>query len=118
MRGTGKTTKLLKATPQGGIFVVQSTQMVPYIQRWIKESGRQNDDITVISVTQLDQLRGLSPRPITVDHCVTETLDILLEEQGVEFLVAISMAPFVIKCDDDGDIATLWGNADVRTQSN
>lgn len=115
MRGTGKTTKLLKATPQGGVFIVQSQQMVPYIQRWIKESGRQNDDIAVVSVTQLDQLRGFTPRPITIDHCVTETLDILLEEQGTEFLIACAMAPFVIKCDEDGDIATLWGNADVRT---
>jgi hypothetical protein len=113
MRGTGKTTKLLKATPQGGVFIVQSAQMVKYVERWIKESGRELDDILVIPVDNLQQLAGLPPRPITIDHCVTETMDLLLEEQGVKFLVACALAPFVIKCDEDGDIATLWGNMDV-----
>jgi hypothetical protein len=108
MRGTGKTTKLLKATPQGGIFVVQNKWMTQYLQQWIKMNGRENDEIQVISVEDLDQLRGMRPRPMAIDHCVVETFSMLSPEQAEEFAIATYVAPYILKSDNDGDVQTLW----------
>jgi len=112
MRGTGRTTKLLKATPQGGAFVVQNKQMIRYIQGWIATSNRHRDDITVVSVDSLQHLRGFRPRPMVIDHCVTETMHLVSPEDSEEFLIALSMAPYVIKCDEDGDVVTIWNSHD------
>lgn len=110
MRGTGKTTKLLKATPQGGVFVVQNMPIKRYIDQWIHNNQRDKDDIQVICVEHLDALRGRYQRPLAIDHCVADSLDLLSHEQSQELLIAMSMAPFVLSSDEDGDVVTHWNN--------
>lgn len=108
MRGTGKTTRLLKATPNGGLFVVQNTAMMKYIGDWIEATGRGDDAIVVIAADNLAARRGFAPLPMTIDHCVLDSMALYSQEEQEEFAIQTSMAPYVVYCDEEGDIVTAW----------
>lgn len=104
----GKTTKLLKATPSGGIFVVHSEQMVQYINQWLVEEGRNNDNITVVSVEQFTHKIDTDRRPITIDHFITEGQCSFISRDDELALAEYCShrAPFIITTDQDGHIKT------------
>lgn len=102
MRGTGKTTRLLKAAPRDSVFIVQPG-MQEYIKHWIKESGRAKDKIDVVSTNSLVTLRGLR-KPLTIDHTVTDSMILLSPEQREELSMLRYVSPFTVMTDIDGDI--------------
>lgn len=108
MRGTGKTTKLLKATPQGGIFVVQNVAVKRYIDQWIHNNQRQNDDIQVLSVEHLDAIVGQTHRPMAIDHCVADSIGLLDSYEAEKLLLAMAFAPYLLSTDEEGDVVTYW----------
>lgn len=100
-RGTGKTTRLVKATPSGGIYVVDSQGMKGIIENYIKEIGR-DGEITVSTTDNLKlSLRGVCS-PIAIDH---NCFDIGLEDNVRE---AIFMQPLVLTNDYQGDVITSY----------
>ena len=46
-RGTGRTTRLLKAIPNGGYYVVTHHNLIKYVNQAIDTLGRKQDRLTV-----------------------------------------------------------------------
>lgn len=101
-RGTGKTTRLIKALPDGGIYITQSG-MQSVVDQYLKQIGRNDANIKVLSVRQLDQLRGKQPRPVAIDHFVIE--DRLIADSDWRL---ITRAPMILRCDEEGDVIVTY----------
>lgn len=72
-RGTGRTTRLLSMTPQGGMFITHSPNMVSYIHKWAKANGQSINITSMGSVRAIgDAIRGKRHPVIVMDHTVAE----------------------------------------------
>lgn len=67
-RGTGRTTRQLKALQYGGFFVVEHHRQTPYVHNLCGYIGR--PDIRVIAKDQLLHLLGLTVTEVAIDHDV------------------------------------------------
>ena len=100
-RGTGKTTRLVKATPTGGTYVVSTGPMTRIISNYLKEIGR-DGDLTVVSVDNITQATIGRRAPIAIDHsCFELGLD-------DEIRAAIFTQPLVLTNDYQGDVITSY----------
>jgi hypothetical protein len=105
-RGTGKTTRLIKATPRGGIYVVSSAKMVHIIERYLGEIKR-TGDLKIISVESAHRdLKGVRA-PIAIDHTVFE--EGALQEDLAFYL---TYAPLILTNDYEGDVITSYKRVD------
>ena len=109
-RGTGKTTRLLAATPGRGVYIVQNSAMKYYVEQWIRDNGRANEQIKVVPVENLQSLKGYRG-PISVDHTVLESLDLFGYSIRTELLYQLRYAPLVLKTDPEGNVVTWWRGA-------
>lgn len=100
-RGTGKTTRLIKATPRGGIYVVPNSGMVDIVNGYLKQIQRDHD-LEVMSITDKTQLRGKN-KPIAIDHTVFEEGP--LTEDLAFYL---PFAPLILTNDSEGDVITSY----------
>jgi hypothetical protein len=80
-RGTGRTTRLIKALPHGAGFIIHPPSLRGQVEAWAKEQGR--DDICVGTLQTLKSTcRGRSH--VGIDHFVFECgglLDLDVEER-------------------------------------
>jgi len=70
-RASGRTHRALEALPDGGVFVVHSLRFRPHVEHVLHNQGRAHDAVRVVSVVNLNALRGLN-KPVVVDHFVYE----------------------------------------------
>ena len=101
-RGTGKTTRLIKATPSGGVYIVSTPVMSSIVRDYLKTIGREGE-LSVVSIESApDQLRGRRTA-VAVDHtCLDEGLD----TEGVRD--AIWGQPLVMTNDYQGDVISTY----------
>lgn len=102
-RGSGRTTRLIKAMPKGGYYVVHSAQMIPIVKRYLKQIGREGE-LEVVSISNPHWMRGPSNIIVGIDHFVFDSTS---EQQVAEmyqgFLPCGSM---VMTNDYEGDVMT------------
>lgn len=100
-RGTGRTTRLVKATPSGGTYVVHSSNMVPVVKGYLSQIGR-DGELDVVSLNQaFNNLRGKRV-PVAIDHCCfEEAYDI-----GRFYDEVLYAMPIVMSTDYEGDVIT------------
>jgi hypothetical protein len=70
-RGSGKTTRLIKALPHGGFLLVHSTPFANIVRVYLREINRR--DIKVASCTNYNELRGKVIDAIGVDHFIEDS---------------------------------------------
>jgi hypothetical protein len=103
-RGTGKTTRLVKATPDGGVYLVHSDRMKGVIKGYLEQIGRKGE-ITVLCIEDVarDALRGRRC-PVAIDHCCFE------EGYGTvpEIYDAVTRMPVILTNDYEGDVITSY----------
>jgi hypothetical protein len=105
-RGTGKTTRLIKATPRGGIYVVNNAGMVDIVNGYLKQIQR-GGDLQVISTQSAKiALKGWR-KPIAIDHTVFEEGPL---EQELAFY--LTYAPVILTNDHEGDVITSYKRVD------
>lgn len=104
-RGTGQTTRLLKATPLGGAYIVTHSPMKTLIEQYLTKIDRKYD-IMVFSVDEVVDQFALKGRniPVAVDHsCFEEghsAINRLMEH--------VHAAPMILTNDFEGDVITTW----------
>lgn len=104
-RGTGRTTRLIKATPQGGIYIVHSQAMVEVVNRYLRQIGREGE-LRVVSISEAkdtDKLRGLKA-PIAIDHVVVEADRATI----LSIYEYAHRMPFILMNDYEGDVTTTY----------
>lgn len=72
-RGTGRTTRLIKALPKNSLFLVHSQGLCRMVEQYKHEIGR--SDITVVSFPRFKQVVGFMepPAAIGIDHFAIES---------------------------------------------
>ncbi len=99
-RGTGKTTRLIKATPKGGIYVVTCGAMAGIVKRYLEEIDRPNE-LEVIGVDDLvKRLRGTRGLAVAIDHTVRLTAE--------ENTLLAYAAALILETDYEGDVTTTY----------
>lgn len=94
-RGTGRTTRLVKATPPGGLYVVNSQGMCGVIKGYLDQIGRSRE-VEVIAMDKACML-GRS-QPLAIDHlCFDEGLSDDIRD-------ALYNSPLVLTNDFEGDV--------------
>lgn len=73
LRGTGRTTTQVNATPIGGIYVI-TAGMRGYMRGLLHGLGREDIKLRHVDWLLEGCWRGLDPKTIAVDHYVIETL--------------------------------------------
>lgn len=100
-RGTGRTTRLVKATPTGGIYIVPSPGVADIVRGYLAQIDRRGE----IEVMSLKQARsGLIGRtcPVAIDHTVFE------EGFDEDMHMRLSKAPLLLTNDYEGDVITTY----------
>ena len=110
-RGTGRTSKLLRACPPGGVFITHTSAMVKYIEHYLNQEDRADDGIIVCSIESAKaKLRG-TRRPVTIDHYVMEPNSFIDREDRAWLMEYCRYhAPFTVMLNSDGNIQTWWSD--------
>lgn len=104
-RNTGQTTRLLKATPFGGAYIVTHFPMKRLVEGYLRTIGRKHD-VTVFSIEEVVEQHVLKGRniPVAVDHsCLSEG-----EHAVDELMEHVYMSPLILTNDFEGDVITTW----------
>lgn len=101
MRGSGRTTRLIKAAPPGSIFIAQTYNIAQIFARYSREQIRNKNDVIFISPSEMQtRLRGVRPTGIVLDH------EVQLTAEDRDFLNAtlVFTRCLFFTSDADGDV--------------
>ena len=98
-RGTGRTTRLVKATPSGGFYVVSTPSMSYHIKSYLEHLGRPHDDLMIVSADDRNWYRGRKIDVLAIDHvCYSDVL------RDHSFYPTLERAGVILYNDADGDV--------------
>lgn len=101
VRGTGKTTRLLKAMPRDGLYIVQNSSVIAYFQNYMFQIGR-HGWVTFTSISDREFTAGKRFSAIGIDHCVLDTWSVD-QRQYWKKIITVSSS-ITLTNDEEGDV--------------
>lgn len=98
-RGTGRTTRLIKATPSGGFYVVSTLNMGYHIKDYLVKLGRPSSDLKIVAADDTKWFVGRKIDTLAIDHtCYSQLL------RNPDIFPALHGAGVILYNDTDGDV--------------
>ncbi|MCA9496715.1 MAG: hypothetical protein KC589_07235, partial [Nanoarchaeota archaeon] len=83
MRQTGRTTNQLKNCVKDSYFIVQNTNMIPYIKKILKEIDRKDINVESLYFINNQQYRGLKMSGLVLDHSISLNENLIMNLYNV-----------------------------------